>query len=538
MPIGRLDLEIPQEIHDLGFEIVTEMKCLGLRINNRADNLTRHFDEKIQKIRQLIGSWNRYNLSLPGRISIAKTMLLSQIGYIGCFITPTENQLEIMQNLIDGFVTQRMVIAAERLYVKPTEGGLGLIRLSSYIAALQCSWLKRCSVNINDPWRWNLAQACDFNLDLIRIEDINESLHPATFCIVKSAVALQKKFWTVHENFLMAPVVDNAFFLRSQPDRRARHVGCLDRNFFGHAFYQQNKEALRAMRLNVLIRNGRVVTHDLLVRSSGINFTPAQYLNLQTACHFAILKYSGKNSSNGTCLPLNWLFSQIKKGSKRFRKVIEGSPTDSVKLNELRVVKTFFDLVRNPVPEIGKLRVLYGSWNWFFLGNKIRSFCFQFFNNSLGVGARLSARYENAGIVVDSRCTFCVKAKSMVPHRETFPHLFYECEFLNSTVHAFSRIMLREEADEGKKRLGCFTGLYNEVSKTDNFFYILTAILLNYTVWRFRTKKIIPSLATLCHEVDYLFNTVAYCSKKISELANTSGTPLCRRWREHGRGRG
>jgi hypothetical protein len=88
------------------------MKCLGLRINNRAENLTHHFEEKIQKIRQLIGSWNRYNLTLPGRISIAKTMLLSQIGYIGCFITPTE-------------VTQRMVIAADRLYLKPAEGGAG-----------------------------------------------------------------------------------------------------------------------------------------------------------------------------------------------------------------------------------------------------------------------------------------------------------------------------------------------------------------------------------------------------------------------------
>jgi hypothetical protein len=100
---------------------------------------------------------------------------------------------------------------------------------------------------------------------------VNERLHPATFCIVKSAVTLQKKFWPVHENFLMAPVVDNAFFLRSQPDRRARYVGCLDKNFFRQAFYQQNKEALRSMRLNVLIRNGRVVSHDLLVSSSGIN---------------------------------------------------------------------------------------------------------------------------------------------------------------------------------------------------------------------------------------------------------------------------
>jgi hypothetical protein len=42
----------------------------------------------------------------------------------------------------------------------------------------------------------------------------------------------------------MAPVVDNSFFLRSKPERRARNVGILDKNFFGNAFYQQNKEAL------------------------------------------------------------------------------------------------------------------------------------------------------------------------------------------------------------------------------------------------------------------------------------------------------
>jgi hypothetical protein len=98
--------------------------------------------------------------------------------------------------------------------------------------------------------------------------------------------------------------------------------------------------------------------------------------------------------------------------------------------------------------------------------------------------------------------------------------------------------MLREEVDKGKTRLGCFTGIYDTVPAKENFFYALTAIFLNYTVWRFRTKKIIPSLATLCHEVDYLFNAVASCSKKINDMAYTSVTPLCRRWREHGHGRG
>jgi len=173
MPIGGLDAGIPQEILDLGYAIVNEYKCLGFQINNRTENLTRHFDGTIQKIRQLIGSWSRYNLSLPGRISIAKTMLLSQIGYIGCFLTPTDEQLLEMQTLIEGYVKKNLVIAAERLYSKPAEGGLGLIRLPSYIAALQCSWLKRCSVSINNPWRWTLAVSCDFNLDMVRTGDVN-----------------------------------------------------------------------------------------------------------------------------------------------------------------------------------------------------------------------------------------------------------------------------------------------------------------------------------------------------------------------------
>ncbi len=101
MPIGCLNEPVGQDVIDLGFEIVSEIKCLGLTINNPAENLSRHFDRSISKIGQLIGSWERYNLSLMGRICIAKTMLISQIGYIGCIISPTVEQLEMLQNLIE-----------------------------------------------------------------------------------------------------------------------------------------------------------------------------------------------------------------------------------------------------------------------------------------------------------------------------------------------------------------------------------------------------------------------------------------------------
>ncbi len=105
MPIGCLDEPIEQGIIDLGFELVNSMKCLGLVIKNKATGLMDHFDEKTVKIRQLIGMWGRYNLSLTGRIAISKTMLVSQIGYIGCIITPSAHQILTMQSLINGYVT-------------------------------------------------------------------------------------------------------------------------------------------------------------------------------------------------------------------------------------------------------------------------------------------------------------------------------------------------------------------------------------------------------------------------------------------------
>jgi hypothetical protein len=201
MPVGCLNEPLSDEITDLGFEIVSKIKCLGLVISNKADMLTEHFTEKIAKIRQLIGMWGRYNLSLPGRIAISKTMLVSQIGYIGCIITPTEEQTKVMQNLINEYVSSGLVVAADRLYTKPCEGGLGLINLDTYIPALQCSWIRRCHARINDSWRWILASLCDFHLDNLRPDSIDKNSNPILFNIAVSYSKLQYRFWNKHENF-------------------------------------------------------------------------------------------------------------------------------------------------------------------------------------------------------------------------------------------------------------------------------------------------------------------------------------------------
>jgi hypothetical protein len=58
-----------------------------------------------------VNRWRPYNLSLPGRICIAKSMMYSQLNYIGCFLTIPECFISIYDNMITGFVKGKLNIA-------------------------------------------------------------------------------------------------------------------------------------------------------------------------------------------------------------------------------------------------------------------------------------------------------------------------------------------------------------------------------------------------------------------------------------------
>jgi hypothetical protein len=78
---------------EVGFEIVDSVTILGLEIEGDSGRFNNSFERVCTKIANNISSWNRFNLSLPGRICIAKTMLYSQINYLGCFLQIPQNFL-------------------------------------------------------------------------------------------------------------------------------------------------------------------------------------------------------------------------------------------------------------------------------------------------------------------------------------------------------------------------------------------------------------------------------------------------------------
>ncbi len=383
-----------------------------------------------------------------------------------------------------------------------------------------------------------MASSCDFILDNLRPDAFDKRHYPVLFDIAVSFAKLQTKYWSAHENFLLAPLVDNRFFLRAKPERRAPVRGCVDRNLLGHDFYDNNRKELRLLRMNCLIRGNRVVDHGTLTMNTGIDFTPAAYLLLVTAGKFAITKYANKTNSNGTHLPLSWFLQRTKKGSRKFRKMIEPQTTVDNPVTRLRVVNTFFQLIECRIPDATELGLLYGSWNWSFLSNQMRFFCFQFFNNSLGIATRIAARYRNGGVIVDQRCTFCLKSGILVPNREEFLHLFYNCESVMRLRENVGREMFPPTNVPEAHRLLCCTGLAPVNNGTDRFFYVLTAIFFNFVLWQCKRKRLLPSTVTVLNDIDFLFANICKISSRINTLALTNNSHLCRRWRENGHWRG
>jgi hypothetical protein len=143
MRIGNLDGEVDRRILDLGFEIVDDCKLLGFKFLNRESLANSNALQLIEKIRNTIRFWTPLNLSVAGKITIAKTLILPLFIYYGTIINFSQQHIEEIEGSIERFVTRGINIAKDKTYADTGTGGLGLFHLSEFAGTLQSYWIKR-----------------------------------------------------------------------------------------------------------------------------------------------------------------------------------------------------------------------------------------------------------------------------------------------------------------------------------------------------------------------------------------------------------
>ena len=116
------------------------------------------FRSDLQKVRGIISRWTGYNLSFHGKITVCKTLLLSQYTYADSILDCiTSKQMDLIQAQVDYFINHgkntpkpgteekkdNLWIDTKTLCNDKINGGFGCINIKDFFTGHKLSWLRR-----------------------------------------------------------------------------------------------------------------------------------------------------------------------------------------------------------------------------------------------------------------------------------------------------------------------------------------------------------------------------------------------------------
>jgi hypothetical protein len=524
MQVGN-KIPVSQEIIDLGFAFDDKIKILGMEIDSELEHLDNNFSNALVSIKKSINFWEKLNLSLQGRINVAKSILFSQIIYLGSILMPSRQRINDLQNSLDDFVKGNLNFAKNRITLPVTDGGLGMFNVEEFLTAQQCVWILRAHKSTRDNWRVKLRQLCNGNLLTAGPNLIDPVANPILHGLSCSFEKLRVVHDSKNENYIKALIFNNPLFFRGRGDKNTLNATYLGLNE-GQCTTVANMTAIE-----FFDTNGIKSLNDLS-RLHGLELREVGYERL-TKClnHFVSrIKYSKNN--DGSKKTLISTFGKIKKPGPKIRECLIKKRKKSFELVKQTQSVSFSRITLTDLPSCEVLSDVTSLWSKNGLNTRVKTFIFKFYNNLLGLNTRVS-HFANT---VDRGCTLCkinrsppnalVPAPAAVPlpyPDENFKHMFLDCptvrklhdQFLNKY---FTSVTFNNDLDRAKFFFyGTVPGFNNY-----NVFIHGTVLIFQYAIWQMKLKKRILSFESnsiiLMENLLCFFNNNKEARKKSLEL--------------------
>jgi len=499
MRIGDDSGEISQDILDIGFPFTNEITILGFILRNDETMVASNYEKIRTKITNIIRFWERFNLTVPGKITIYKTLLLPHINYVASILTPDNFYLHALEEIFEKFVCKGINIGRSKIYSSVNQGGLGLFKLDNFISALQCSWIRRAKV-VNDNWKFTLR-----NLgrgDVLRpIDPKNNSIGIALRNILLSYEKFLDKFYTYQRNFLFDKLYLNSRY-------KTRDGLLLDLNFFE----MDSEDNVKNLTWNNCLVNGEFADINQFAYITGITLNRLKYNFLS-----GTYRKLRKKSELATAPPqsLEEFFSTTRKGSKSFRKIFDYIETKGTFFSSLSQVKTFHKITESTFSTNGRWERNFSVWTINGLQNRVKVFLFKYYNNILGLGNRV----WHIDPTRDPSCHFCKIENKLPAPLETFSHLFFDCPVTNKIIEKFCRRFFRVEVT----REIFFCGLFS-THDAENASCNLILDILRYSLWQAKLNKSRISYFTIEAEIILIMESLTNTNRKIND--NIINCPL------------
>ena len=513
---------LSNEIINLGFPIVDEIKLLGVSIDHELNCITASHDKTVENISKVIDFWSRFRLSLPGRLGIAKTLCLSQINYVGCIITPTANQLKEMSSLIFNYIKGSLNISKDRITLPTNMGGLGFPDISKFIISQQTVWIKRANISCRDNWRFDLRAASNGNCLTAAVENFSFDRHPILRFITQSYNLFLKEFLANNDNYKLGLLLNNPTICRNRQD-----PGPLNLQIFN-----QNPpiriEKIVSLRFCDIFSNNSVKMLWEINRDSDCNINILTYMRLGAACNNFNQSINRNRISDGSSISTSAFFNSFKKGSKSVRRILSYNSINKPAIENKKHVKSYFRLVGLPVPDPSTIKKLFGAWGYNFLQNNLREFILKFFSNILGLNVRIAHFVQGAS----RNCFFCSQSNPVILTDESFAHLFLDCPITNSWLLSFETLFFPEINFTSRMQRLSFWFSHTvpaELCPLNNFEHC-SLWIFKFLIWEAKLKKKVPSFVSF--KIDFLSTTdsIVKISKQIAHESNNGNYSISRNW--------
>ena len=162
-----------QTIGDLKWKLYPNnvIKSLGIYFSSSkpAGEINDNWLPKINKIKNIIKVWQQRYLTMIGKIVIVKSLLSSQLSFVGSIIDIPEKVIKELDTLLFKYVwggsekVKRKTIIGEY-----SDGGLKMIHLQSFLNSLKATWIKRLTNASIATWK-NIPLH-EFNLNELKLD--------------------------------------------------------------------------------------------------------------------------------------------------------------------------------------------------------------------------------------------------------------------------------------------------------------------------------------------------------------------------------
>ena len=115
-----------------------------------------NYDKKLVKIKSIIKQWSKRSLTPLGRLSIIKTLLISQLNHLFIALpNPNDKFIQELNQTLFNFLWNSKIDRVKRDVITQDydKGGIKMIDLRSYIESLKTTWIRRIIKGNDSKWK-------------------------------------------------------------------------------------------------------------------------------------------------------------------------------------------------------------------------------------------------------------------------------------------------------------------------------------------------------------------------------------------------